>query len=125
MDNFDPLINFGISLPTISSPSIKMYFPFNFIDSLKLNATEYFSRELGIDTQNQTIIIPKYIEWIEPIFIDNLNKYIDYLPRKYITFVKGESELKTVIGKYDWKLNYSNFKNLQLDVQNDLFNSKN
>ena len=57
IEKFDKIINFGISLPTGSSPSIRMYFPMNFVESLKFNALDFFSRSLGIDFQSKTIEI--------------------------------------------------------------------
>ena len=36
-------------------------------------------------------------------------------------FVNRESELKIVVGKYDYKLSYANFKNFQSFAKGNLF----
>ena len=114
---FDSLINFGISLPTISSPSIRMYFPMNFVESLKFNALEFFSRSLGVDIQNETIQIPEYINWIDSSFIENINNYKECIPQEFLNYVNSHKlSLKTVIEKYDWKLSYANFKNSEIHI---------
>ena len=114
---YDSLINFGISLPTISSPCIRMYFPMNFLESLKFNALEFFSRSLGIDIQNKTVQIPEYISWIDSSFIKNINNYKECIPQEFLNYVnKHKMDLKTIIEKYDWKLSYANFKNNEMNI---------
>ena len=83
IEKYDHLINFGISLPTISSPCIKMYFPMNFLESLKFNAFEFFSRNLGIDMQEETIFIPEYANWIDPNFSEKINNYKDCIQMSF------------------------------------------
>ena len=117
IQKYDSLINFGISLPTISSPCIRMYFPMNFMESLKFNAMEFFSRSLGVDIQNETIQIPEYINWIDSSFIDNINNYKECIPQEFLNYVNHHKlSLKTVIEKYDWKLSYANFKNSEINI---------
>ena len=112
IEKFDPIINFGISLPTASSPCIRMYFPMNFEETLKFNALEFFSRSLGIDFQNKIVQIPEYISWIDSSFVDNINKYKDCIPKEFLNYYNIRKEkIKFVIEKYDWKLSYVNFKN--------------
>ena len=112
IEKFDPIINFGISLPTASSPCIRMYFPMNFEETLKFNALEFFSRSLGIDFQNKIVQIPEYISWIDSSFVDNINKYKDCIPKEFLNYYNNRKEkIKFVIEKYDWKLSYVNFKN--------------
>jgi hypothetical protein len=114
---FDLLINFGISLPTISSPCIRMYFPMNFLESLKFNALEFFSRNLGIDIQNNTIQIPEYVNWIDSSFVENINSYSYCIPKEFLSYVNNNKlNLKVFIEKYDWKLSYSNFKNNEINI---------
>ena len=105
------LINYGISLPIKSSPIIRIYYPFNFIDSLKINAIEFFSRNINYNSQNQNIEIPEYAIWIDPKFKENLNNYKDFLPGGVFKFLTHK--LNIGLGKYDWKLTFENFKNLQ------------
>ena len=117
VEKYDSLINFGISLPTISSPCLRMYFPMNLLESLKFNALEFFSRSLGVDIQNKTIQLPQYIKWIDPSFIDNINNYKECVPKEFINYVNNHKmKLQTVIEKFDWKLSYANFKNNELNV---------
>ena len=109
---FERIINFGISLPTLSSPSIRMYFPTNFVESLKFNALEFFNRCLGIDFDNKIIQIPEYINWIDSSFIENINNYKDCIPKEFLNYYNSHKlKIKIIIEKYDWKLNYANFKN--------------
>ena len=114
---FDKLINFGISLPTISSPCLRMYFPMNFLESLKFNAYDYFSKNLGIDLQNKTIQIPEFINWIDSSFIENINNYKDFMPKDLIHYIKkNQMQLNIIIEKFDWKLSFVNFKNNELYI---------
>ena len=116
IEKYDHLINFGISLPTISSPCIKMYFPMNFLESLKFNAFEFFSRNLGIDMQEETIFIPEYANWIDPNFSEKINNYKDCIPNEFLNYVNSHKlKLKIIEDKYDWKLSYANFKNSEIN----------
>ena len=108
----DNLINYGISLPTISSPIIRIYYPFNFINSLKMNEIEFFSRNINYNTQDQRIEIPEYSIWIEPKFIENLKKYEYFFNKGIYKFMNNNLD-NIDLTKYDWKLNFVNFKNLQ------------
>ena len=114
INKFNSIINFGISLPTISSPSIRMYFPMNFMESLKLNASLFFSNNLKIDMQNNKIEIPEYVTWIDPNFVSNMDKYSENLPQGFLKFVKKNPSFQIVIGKFDWKLSYINFKSSEI-----------
>ena len=117
IEKFDPIINFGISIPTISSPSVRMYFPMNFVESLKFNALEFFSRSLGIDFQSKTIQIPEYITWIDPSFVDNINKYKGCIPKEFLSYYNSHKmKIKLIVEKYDWKLSYVNFKNNEINI---------
>ena len=117
IQKFDKLINFGISLPTLSSPCLRMYFPMNFLESLKFNALEYFTRNLRIDLQNKTIQIPEFISWIDSSFIENIDNYKDCMPKELINFIKkNKMKLNIIVEKFDWKLSYVNFKNNELNV---------
>ena len=94
-----------------------MYFPMNFLESLKFNALEFFSRSLGIDIQNKTVQIPEYISWIDSSFIENINNYKECIPQEFLNYVnKHKMDLKTIIEKYDWKLSYANFKNNEMNI---------
>ena len=93
-----------------------MYFPMNFVESLKFNALEFFSRNLAIDTSSKTIQIPQYSNWIDPNFIQNINKYKDCIPKDFFNYVKKTKETKIEESKYDWKMNYENFKNNEIKV---------
>ena len=108
----DNLINYGISLPTNSAPIIRIYYPFNFIDSLKMNAFEFFSRNINYNAQNQKIDIPEYSMWIDPQFKSNLEKYKYLLPKGIFNFLNNQFKNIDLI-KYDWKLTFVNFKNLE------------
>ena len=117
IEKFDPIINFGISLPTVSSPSIRMYFPMNFVESLKFNSLEFFSRSLGIDFENKTIQIPEYTSWIDPNFVDNIDKYKDCIPKEFLNYYNSHKmKIKIIVEKYDWKLSYVNFKNSEINI---------
>ena len=106
------LINYGISLPTKSAPIIRIYYPFNFKDSLKINEIEFFSRNINYNTQNQNIEIPEYALWIDPNFNKNLNNYKNFLPKGIFNFFLNQN-MNIGLIKYDWKLTFVNFKNLE------------
>ena len=114
VEKFNSIINFGISLPTISSPSIRMYFPMNFLESLKLNSSLFFSNNLKIDMQNNKIEIPEYVTWIDPNFVSNMDKYRENLPQGFLKFVRKNPSFHIVVGKFDWKLSYINFKSSEI-----------
>ena len=118
INKFNSIINFGISLPTVSAPSIRMYFPMNFLESLKLNASLFFSNNLKIDMQNNTIEIPEYATWIDPNFINDMNKYNENLPQGFLKFIRKNPSFKIIVGKHDWKLSYINFKNSEISNAN-------
>ena len=118
INKFNQIINFGISLPTVSAPSIRMYFPMNFLESLKLNASLFFSNNLKIDMQNNTIEIPEYATWIDPNFINDMKKYNENLPQGFLKFIRKNPSFKIIVGKHDWKLSYINFKSSELSNAN-------
>ena len=105
------LINYGISLPTSSSPILRIYYPFNFIDSLKINAIEFFSRNINYNTKNRNLEFPEYSTWIDTSFEQNLNNYKTVLPKNIFNFLKNKLNIDLI--KYDWKLTFVNFKNIQ------------
>ena len=105
------LINYGISLPNYSAPIIRIYYPFNFIDSLKINEIDFFSRYINYNIQKQKIEIPEYITWIDPNFKNHINNYENYLPKSIFTFLNRKMDIEII--KYDWKLTFANFKQLQ------------
>jgi hypothetical protein len=75
INNLPKYTSYGISLPTFSSPGLRIYFPNNLVDLLKLNAIEFFTKNVQIDIDNYLIFIPEYINWSDPQFIDNVMKY--------------------------------------------------
>ena len=118
IEKYDNLINFGISMATLSSPSIRIYYPTNFDESLKFNMSEFFYRTIRINLDKNEIKIPEYITWIEPNFIENINKYKIYLEEGYVRFVeenKNKNNLNNSIEKYYWKLSFANFKNNEIN----------
>jgi hypothetical protein len=107
----DNLINYGISLPNYSSPIIRIYYPFNFLESLKFNASDFFSRNINYNREKQNIEVSEYVIWVDPNFINNLNKYQNLLPKSIFTFLNTKMNVEII--KYDWKLTFANFKKLQ------------
>ena len=110
---FNQIINFGISIPTNSSPSIRIYFPYNFIELLRLNGVEFFSRLIKIDLKNFVIELPEYLIWIDPNFIDNIENYRNMLPSEFIDYVCHNNSLSKLELKFDWKITFENLKNVQ------------
>ena len=87
------------------------------MESLKLNATEFFWRSIKIDLDNNELTIPEYITWIEPDFITNLDKYKDYLQEDYWKFIdENKNNLKVKVEKYNWKISFANFKNNETNL---------
>jgi hypothetical protein len=97
INKFDSVINFGISLPTFSSPDIRIYYPSNFIESLKYSASLYFSRNLKLDLNKGTIEIPEYIKMIEPNFDFNKKTYNEYFEQDFIKMIKDNPSYKIII----------------------------
>ena len=109
IDKFDSIINYGISLPTISSPDIRIYFPSNFIESLKYNAFSFFSKNINI--QEGIIEIPEYIKMIEPNFNFNTTTYNKYFEEEFLKKVNENPYYEIKSKNYNWNLNFANFKN--------------
>jgi hypothetical protein len=66
---------YSISIPTKSSPELKIYFPNNLYQLMKLNAIEYFSKNINVDLDNNILILPEYLIWIDNQIADKLDKY--------------------------------------------------
>jgi hypothetical protein len=111
IDKFDSVINFGISLSTKSAPDVRIYYPSNFIQSLKYSASLFFSKNLKIDLQRGTIEIPEYINMIEPNFDFNMKNYNDYFEEDFLKAIKENPSFKIIIKKFNWNLNFADFKN--------------
>ena len=110
---FDNIIHYGISIPTLSSPSLRIYFPFNFKENLMLNANEFFSRLFKIDFQNYVIEMPEYLSWVNPKFVKEINDYKNLLPKELINYIiNNKNIIQTVVCKFDWKETFENFKNV-------------
>ena len=116
IQKFENIINFGISMVTTSSPSIRIYFPTNFEESLKFNMSEFFSRSIKIDLDKNELKIPEYITWIESDFLNNFEKYKIYLPKEIARFVEeNKNNLSLSVEKYYWKLSFAYFKNCEIN----------
>ena len=103
-------------MATMSSPSIRIYYPTNFQESLKFNMNEFFYRNIKIDLDKIELKIPEYLTWIEPNFIENFNKYKIYLPEECTSFVEeNKNNLNISVEKYYWKLSFANFKNSEIN----------
>ena len=112
---YDNLINFGISMANNTSPSIRIYFPTNFDETLKLNMSEFFWRTINLDLDNdelKILKIPKYLTWIEPDFLENFDKYKKHLNKKLVKYIEAnKNNLTVVVEDFYWKLSCANFKN--------------
>ena len=113
---FDNIINFGISMVTNSSPSIRIYFPTNFEETLKFNMDEFFWRTIKIDLDKNELKLPKYLAWIEPDFLENFDKYKNHLPEEYRRFIEeNKNKLNINVEDFYWKLSFANFKNNEIN----------
>lgn len=75
IEGIDKYTNYGISIPTKSSPPLRIYFPNNLSELLKLNAIEFFTKNVNIDLDKNILLIPEYILWIDNKFSENLEHY--------------------------------------------------
>ena len=101
---------------TNSSPSIRIYFPTNFDETLKLNMSEFFLRTIKIDVDNNELTIPKYLSWVEPNFLENLDKYKKHLNDKLVKYIEtNKNNLKIIVEDFYWKLSFANFKNNEIN----------
>jgi hypothetical protein len=75
IDEIEKFTNYGIALPTKSSPNLRIYFPSNLPELLKLNVIEFFSKNINIDLDKNTLNISEYILWIDEMFVQNMNEY--------------------------------------------------
>jgi hypothetical protein len=75
IEEIEKFTNYGISLPTKSSPNLRIYFPSNLSELLKLNVIEFFSKNINIDLDKNTLNISEYILWIDDQFIENMSQY--------------------------------------------------
>jgi hypothetical protein len=77
IEHIEKYTSYGISLPTKSSPGLRIYFPSNLPDILILNAIEYFSKNVNIDLEKNTLNVSEYITWIDNYW-ENITKYKEY-----------------------------------------------
>jgi hypothetical protein len=75
IEDIDRFTNYGISVPTKSSPNLRIYFPSNLGELLKLNVIEFFSKNINIDLDKNVLNISEFILWIDEQFIENMNQY--------------------------------------------------
>ena len=68
--------------------------------------------------QNNVIEIPEYMTWIDQNFINDMDKYKENLPQGFLKFIKKNPSFKIIVGKYDWKLSYINFKSSEINNAN-------
>jgi hypothetical protein len=66
---------YGITFPTKSSPSLRVYFPSTISNQLKLNATEYLAKNINVDLDYNIISFSELISWSDPKFQENINDY--------------------------------------------------
>ena len=102
---------------TTSSPTIRIYFPTNFEESLKFNMKEFLWRSIEIDPNKNELKMPEYLTWIEPNFLENFDKYKIYLRENDARFIEeNKNNLNVTIKKYNWKLSFANFKNNEINL---------
>ena len=65
--------------------------------------------------QNNTIEIPEYVTWIDPKFINDMQKYSEHLPQGFLKFIRKNPSFNITVGKFDWKLSFINFKNSEIN----------
>ena len=103
-------------MATMSSPSIRIYFPTNFDETLKFNMSEFFWRNIKIDLDKNELKIPEYLNWVEPNFAENIDKYKIYLQEDCVRFIeKNKNNANVCVDKYYWKLSFANFKNSEIN----------
>lgn len=70
-------LKFGISYPLFSSPTLRVYFPLNLEERLKVNAYEYLSKNINIDIEQGIIYVPEMLMSIDDQFKENINYYTE------------------------------------------------
>lgn len=70
-------LKFGISYPINSSPTLRVYFPINLEERLKVNAYEFLSKNINIDIEQGIIFIPELLTSIDDAFKENINNYTE------------------------------------------------
>ena len=100
---------------TKTSPSIRIYYPTNFYETLKFNMDEFFWRSIKIDLDKNELKIPEYLSWVEPNFVGNFDKYKNHLQEGCSQFIEeNKNKLNSNIEKFYWKLSFANFKNNEI-----------
>ena len=66
---------YAISLPTKSSPGLRIYFPNNLFELIRLNAIEYLSKNFIIDFDKGFLNTAEYILWVDNDFLNHLCDY--------------------------------------------------
>lgn len=75
INNIPAYAIYGISIPTKTSPSLRIFFPNNLNELLKINAMDFYSRNINIDMDNCVLSVPEVIMWVDPKFIENIKYY--------------------------------------------------
>lgn len=74
LEKVEKYIFYGISYPTKSSPALRIYFPNNLNELLKMNAIDFYNKKVGVDMEKSIITIPEYMSWIDPKIFENIFK---------------------------------------------------
>lgn len=108
--NKPKFLNYGICLPTKSSPSLRIFFPNNLTEKLKANAYDFLTNGINIEIDKSTIFIPEYLNHIDENFKGNINNYNDLLPKIFMKYVQ---HYQLQVTKGDWRLNFSYYKSIE------------
>lgn len=100
-------IEFCISIPTISSPSLQIYFPNTLNKQITTNTIEFFNSKITVDIEKSIVNIPEYLLWIDEKFLDRIDKYQEVCSSDFIDFLKKYQKNSNYV-KYDFTLNFSN-----------------
>jgi hypothetical protein len=100
---------YGISLPTISCPCLRIYFPNNLNSLLLFNAKEYVKKNIDLEIENSTLNVAEYINWVDTNIIDNISDYSELISPEFTEFINSNSkDLSKRIIKYVWFINFTN-----------------
>jgi hypothetical protein len=75
LHDVEKITYYAISLPTKSSPGLRIYFPNNLFELIRLNAIEYLSKNFTIDFDKGLLNTAEYILWVDNDFFNHLDDY--------------------------------------------------
>ncbi|KAK4348788.1 hypothetical protein RND71_031543 [Anisodus tanguticus] len=75
----EPLVTFGLSCGSFSSPAVRVYTAANIENELQVAKKEYLQASIGVSTSKKLVAIPKLLDWYLLDFAKDLESLLDWI----------------------------------------------